>query len=171
MQFLFLNTVSDGVWAVTHPQPANLYCAKTHKPQIIFKREESRRTDAANSLYHVNWGEKLHQMHFWATAEGTLACPDGAGSSVCLLLWWRHLSLCPISRTVTLSIFVCMYFFFNNCIQTEKYSRQKSVQCCHKVSQPVPQAAETYPAKAYVLLNTPGLRNSLLYNPAPLTFF
>lgn len=41
---------SDGVQVVTHPQPANLYCVKTHKPQIIFKRVEGKRTDAANSL-------------------------------------------------------------------------------------------------------------------------
>lgn len=57
MQFLFLNTESDGVCAVTHPQPANLYCVKTHKPQIIFKREEGQRTDAENSSRHVNQGK------------------------------------------------------------------------------------------------------------------
>lgn len=43
--------------AVTHPQPANLYCAKTHKPQIIFKREEGRRADVPNSPSHVNGGK------------------------------------------------------------------------------------------------------------------
>lgn len=43
--------------AVTHLLPANLYCVKTHKPQIIFKREESKRTDAANPSCHVSRGK------------------------------------------------------------------------------------------------------------------
>lgn len=82
-RLLLLNAGRDRVCAVSHPQPANRPCVKTHKPQINLKRGESKKNRCNKLLTSRGSREKLRKRRLRAAEGGSLCPGERRRDSVC----------------------------------------------------------------------------------------